>query len=222
MKRVVVHSGGLDSSTLLAQLAHDFGNDNIIAISFNYGSKHNEMEIDAAEKLCRYYDIKREVVDLTTISKILKSNLLKKGGNIPEGHYEDPSMRSTVVPFRNAILLSIATGFCESIEADEVYLGTHAGDHAIYPDCRGEFSDAMSKAIYHGTYRGVKAIYPFLDMTKQDIVKLGLKLNVPYEYTYTCYNGNKNPCGKCGSCVERLEAFSKNNTQDPLTYANEV
>jgi 7-cyano-7-deazaguanine synthase len=218
MKRVIILSGGLDSTTALAYYIDTQNKKDITTITFNYGSKHNTQENNAAKKIANYYGVKNTIINLDFINKLFKSNLLKKGGKIPFGHYADKTMKKTVVPFRNGIMLSIASGYCESIGFDSIVLGNHSGDHFIYLDCRTSFSKPMSEAIFQGTDRHIIVERPFEMMTKTDIVKLGSKLKVPYELTYSCYNGEKIHCGKCGTCYERKEAFRDASVKDPTIY----
>jgi 7-cyano-7-deazaguanine synthase len=214
-KVIVTFSGGLDSTTLLFWSARQY---QVTALTFDYGSKHNMQEQAAAKEIARQLDISQKVIRLPFVDELFKSSLLRSGGQIPEGHYEDSSMRDTVVPFRNGIILSIAAGYAESIGARTVLYAAHAGDHAIYPDCRPDFLNAMSEAARLGTYLGVKIEDPFVEMTKKDIVILGNELRVPFELTYSCYKGGKLHCGKCGTCVERKEAFQLAGIPDPTKY----
>lgn len=218
MKALVVLSGGMDSATALAWAVGTYGVSEIETITFNYGSKHNERENLSAVNLCKHYGIGNKIVLMPFVNELFKSDLLKSGGEIPEGHYADPCMKRTVVPFRNGIMLSIAAGYAESIGASVVVLGNHAGDHAIYPDCRSEFSVPMAEAIKHGTYTRIELIRPFEKMTKTDIAKEGGRLGVPYHLTYSCYKGAEKHCGKCGTCYERIEAFRDSGVPDPTTY----
>jgi 7-cyano-7-deazaguanine synthase len=218
MKKLIVLSGGMDSATILGKLAHEYPRENIKAISFHYGSKHNDRENISAHKLALHYGIEQRMVSLPFINELFKSDLLMSGGDIPEGHYEDPSMRKTVVPFRNGIMLAIAVGYAESIEADTIYVGNHAGDHAIYPDCRMSFIIYMDQAIREGTYSKIKLISPYCNETKADIVRSGVSYRVPYELTYSCYKGAIKHCGKCGTCFERKEAFERAGIIDPTEY----
>jgi len=212
---IVALSGGLDSATLTAWALSRY---DVRTITFDYGSKHNEREIAAAEKLCKSFGVPNSVIRLPFVNELFKSDLLKSGGEVPEGHYEDVSMRSTVVPFRNGIILSVAIGFAESVDARTVLYAAHGGDHAIYPDCRPEFLQAMSEAARNGTYAGVEIKDPFIGMKKKDIVLLGNQLGVPFELTYSCYKGGEKHCGKCGTCVERREAFNLAGVPDPTVY----
>ncbi len=215
MKSVIVLSGGMDSLTALAEMINR--GDEIVCLNFQYGSKHNAKENEAIKKITEHFRVplKQIVLDF---NDYLKSDLLNSGGEIPEGHYAAENMKKTVIPFRNGIMLSIAAGFAESIEASTVVLGNHAGDHAIYPDCRATFVDAMDKAINLGTYAGIRLFSPFLLLTKGQIVSRGIELGVPYEHSWSCYKGGDIHCGKCGTCVERLEAFEQAGIQDPLPY----
>lgn len=214
-KAIVMLSGGLDSATLLYWAARRY---DITAITFDYGSKHNDRERAAAEELARRLGISHTLVGLPFVNELFKSDLLRSGGDIPEGHYEDSSMRSTVVPFRNGVMLSIAVGYSESVGAKTVLYAAHAGDHAIYPDCRPAFLDAISQAARAGTYIGVEIKDPFIGLHKKDIVLLGKALSVPFEATYSCYNGGDLHCGRCGTCVERREAFQLAGIDDPTKY----
>ena len=215
-KAIIIISGGMDSVTCLCWAKKEYKE--VEALSFDYGSKHSEKELRCARLICELNGIKHHIIKLDFINKLFKSDLLKSGGEIPEGHYEDDSMKSTVVPFRNGIMLSIAVGYAESVDADNVLIGSHKGDHAIYPDCRKEFTEAISKSAELGTYKKVKIISPFNDKTKAEILKWGLENKVPYDMTWSCYRGGEKHCGKCGTCVERLEAFKLNDVEDMVEY----
>ena len=217
MKTLIVLSGGMDSTTSLAH-ARAQGYKISGAVHFQYGSKHNARELIAAQALADHYRIQLHVIKLGFINTLFKSDLLKSGSEVPEGHYEDLSMKRTVVPFRNGIMLSIAAGLAESLEADSVTLGNHAGDHAIYPDCRQEFVLPMSAAIEVGTYRRIKLLTPFVSLSKGDIARIGYELGVPFNLTWSCYQGGEKHCGRCGTCVERIEAFQKARVADPTIY----
>lgn len=203
MKALIIYSGGLDSTVLLYQYRESVK----LAVSFDYGSKHNEREIRCAERNCRKLGIPHLVIPLPFFSHF-KSSLLKDGGEIPEGNYADENMKSTVVPFRNGIMLSIAAGIAESNELDTLLIANHGGDHSIYPDCRTEFIDAIDEAIRLGTYAGVRVVSPYAEMNKHDIALIGKELNVDFSDTYSCYNGNETHCGLCSTCIERKEALS--------------
>lgn len=218
MKALVVLSGGMDSSTGLALAVGMYGAKEIETITFNYGSKHNDRENAAAKALADFYGVKNTLVRMPFVNELFKSDLLQSGGEVPEGHYADPSMKRTVVPFRNGIMLSIAAGYAESIGAKVLLLGNHTGDHAIYPDCREAFSAPMAAAIKHGTYAELDLMRPFEGISKTDIARLGGMLKVPYELTYSCYKGGEKHCGKCGTCFERKEAFRDSGVADPTQY----
>ncbi len=214
-KGLIALSGGLDSTTLLYYLL-DKGYEIPLAVSVYYGSKHNEKEIEAAKYHTEKLGIKHIVLDLSYMKDLFKSSLLKGQEDVPEGYYTEENMKKTVVPFRNAIILSNLVGIAESEGLDNVFLASHSGDHAIYPDCRPEFNKSMYLAAYHGTFNHVKILFPFENFTKDEVVKIGLKLRVPYEHTWSCYKGGDRPCLKCGTCTERIEAFYLNKTKDPL------
>ncbi|MEI8387542.1 MAG: 7-cyano-7-deazaguanine synthase QueC [Verrucomicrobiota bacterium] len=218
MKAVVLLSGGMDS---VAALYHARGNHEIVAaISFHYGSKHNDREIPFAKWHSDRLGIPHIVVPLAFIGEQFDSDLLKRGGEIPKGHYEEQSMKKTVVPFRNGIMLSIAGGFAESKGASALVIAAHAGDHAIYPDCREDFMRAMGDAIRLGTYAEVDLIRPFISMTKGDIARRGHGLGVDFSKTWSCYVGGETHCGECGTCVERREAFLLAGLPDPTAYVS--
>ena len=200
---VIVLSGGMDSTTLL----HDCKERIALAVTFDYGSRHNAREIECARKNCEMFGIEHIVIPLEFMGRYFKSSLLIGGEEIPEGHYADENMKSTVVPFRNGIMLSIAAGLAESRGLKKVMLANHGGDHAIYPDCRPGFVDAMSEAIKQGTYDGVVIDAPYTNITKSDIARIGKLKGVDYSLTYSCYKGGEKHCGKCGTCVERMEAL---------------
>lgn len=212
MKAVLVYSGGLDSTTLL----YEYKDSIALAVSFDYGSKHNKRELEFAALNCKRLGIRHLVIPLEFMGKYFKSDLLIGGGDIPEGSYADENMKSTVVPFRNGIMLSIAAGLAESYELDAIMLANHSGDHAIYPDCRPEFIEGMAAAVEAGTYNGVKVVSPYCNMTKRDIALRGRELGVDFSLTYSCYKGGEKHCGRCGTCVERKEALEG---FDPTEYS---
>jgi len=187
-----------------------------VALSFNYGSKHNKREIEFAAKNCQNLGIEHRVIELDLNKMGFVSDLLQSGGNIPNGHYENETMKSTVVPFRNGIMLSIAAGIAESIDCERLLISNHAGDHAIYPDCRPEFIKSMSDAIRFGTYNNVEIFAPMTNLTKREIALQGKAINVPFQNTYSSYNGQKIHCGTCGTCVERKEALDGFDTTEYL------
>ena len=215
MKTVLILSGGMDSTTLLYDLIDQ--DIEVYPISFNYGQRHNK-ELILASKNCERLKLEHKIVDLTSLQSILDNSSLTGDIDVPEGYYKDENMKSTVVPNRNMIMLSIAVGYAINIGSDKVCYGAHAGDHDIYPDCRAEFVDALNGATILCHYEPVYIYAPYLYMDKADIVNRGLELNVPYEDTWTCYKGGERACGVCGSCVERLEAFEKNGVKDPVKY----
>ena len=209
-------SGGLDSAVLLNTAIYE--KKNPTAVSFIYPSKHNEYERAAAVSICNYYSLELHSINITSVLASFKSNLLKGQGDIPEGHYEDKSMSQTVIPARNMIFISILTGLAESNDAKEVWLGVHSGDHLIYPDCRPEFIENMNLAVGKATDKNIRLKAPFLDWNKTDIIAQGLLLDFPFHLTRTCYKNQPIACGKCGSCVERLEAFKANGIKDVIKY----
>ena len=211
MKAVLVYSGGLDSTTLL----YEYKDSIALAVSFDYGSKHNKRELEYAALNCKRLGIRHLVIPLEFMGKYFKSDLLIGGGDIPEGSYADENMKSTVVPFRNGIMLSISAGLAESYELDAIMLANHSGDHAIYPDCRPEFIEGMAAAVEAGTYNGVKVVSPYCNMTKREIALRGRELGVDFSLTYSCYKGGEKHCGRCGTCVERKEALEG---FDPTEY----
>jgi 7-cyano-7-deazaguanine synthase len=216
---LVVLSGGMDSTTLLYWLlARPEYYGVKYCVNFFYGSKHNEKEREMARLTCKNLKLELIEIDMDFIGKYFKSDLLKSGGEVPEGHYADENMKKTVVPFRNGIMLSIAAGLAESFDLNAVALGNHYGDHAIYPDCRVDFIEPMALAIKKGTWKNVKLLSPFATVTKTDIAKIGGDLKVPFQNTYTCYKGGDKHCGKCGSCVERLSSFKEAGVVDPTEY----
>lgn len=215
---VLALSGGMDSSTLLAHLL-DQGH-SVDALIFTYGSKHNEYENKAAQDIARHYGVPHHIIDLSGVMASFKSNLLKSGGAIPEGHYEDESMALTVVPARNIIFLSILAGHAWSVGATEIAIGIHQGDHVVYEDCRKEFFKAMDSALYLGTGGRVEISAPFVNLDKTGILGVGQGLGVPYGLTRTCYKDQPLACGKCGSCCERLSAFYSLGVADPADYEN--
>lgn len=219
MKRLVLFSGGMDSTVVLAYvLSISKAEDEVRALSFNYGSKHNEREWESAKAVAQFYDVPLERIHLDFVPQLFKSDLLSTGGDVPDGHYADESMKKTVVPFRNGIMLSIAAGYAESNDIDEVYLANHAGDHTIYPDCRVEFVGPMMEAIKQGTYKRVRFVAPFAHIDKSNLAALGACLDVPFHLTWSCYKGGEAHCGTCGTCVERMEAFQESNLVDPTVY----
>ena len=193
---LLVLSGGMDSTTMLYEYAAQIA----AAVTFNYGANHNMREAACARENCRRLGIEWIEIDLEFMGRYFKSSLLSGADAIPEGDYRDETMRSTVVPFRNGIMLSIAAGLAESRGLKAVMIANHGGDHAIYPDCRQEFIGA-------GTYEHLELRAPYTNLTKADIARRGKALGVDYSLTYSCYKGGERHCGKCGTCVERREAM---------------
>jgi len=213
---VVLLSGGMDSVTALYDAASRATV--VVAISFDYGSKHNAREIPCAKWHAGKLAIPHITVPLGFIGEHFSSDLLQSGGEIPKGHYEEQTMKKTVVPFRNGIMLSIAAGLAESKCADGLVIAAHAGDHAIYPDCREVFMQAMADAVRLGTYANVELLRPFINLSKSGIVARGTELGVDYSQTWSCYVGGDVQCGECGTCVERREAFLLAGVDDPTPY----
>lgn len=217
MKTIVSLSGGLDSTALVAYLK-DKGRPASVAVNFQYGSKHNKYEADAASAVAKHYNLPLLFVDLCHVFTYIKSDLLLVGGPVPEGHYQEESMRKTVVPFRNGIFLSVLAAIAESNGATTIAIGAHEGDHYIYPDCRPTFLNAMAKAISHGTENHAVTIAPFQDCDKVAVARIGHRLAAPFHLTRTCYKDQPIACGKCGACQERLAAFAAIEVTDPIEY----
>ena len=211
---VIIVSGGMDSITLL----YDHKDEIALGISFDYGSNHNAREIPFAKMHCERLGIKHITINLDFMHQYFKSSLLDGADAIPEGHYADDNMKSTVVPFRNGIMLSIAIGIAESNNLDQVFIANHGGDHTIYPDCRPECIKAIDSAANAGTYNNVKVIAPYTQITKSDIARIGKKLGIDYTETWSCYKGGEIHCGKCGTCVERKEALAEAGIEDCTIY----
>lgn len=216
MKVCVLLSGGMDSVTVLYEAVHT--HEVVACLSFDYGSKHNAREIPFAKLHAERHGIVHHTVSLDFMDHLFKSDLLRSGGDIPEGHYAEESMKQTVVPFRNGIMLAVATGFAESVEAEGVVIAAHSGDHAIYPDCREPFMQAMGDAMQYGTYLNMELLRPFIDKDKAAIAKRGLELGIDFTETWSCYKGGEIHCGVCGTCVERREAFQLAGVDDPTRY----
>jgi 7-cyano-7-deazaguanine synthase len=218
-KTVVLFSGGMDSTTLLYSLLES--GSEVHALGINYGQRH-AIELVAASEIAKKIGIPFEMADLRSITNLINTgSLTNKNISVPEGHYEANSMKNTVVANRNMILLSVATGWAITLKAKAVAYAAHAGDHAIYADCRPEFINAISKTIELCDELGVKLLTPFKTMSKADICKLGNKLGVPFALTWSCYKGQDKHCGKCGTCIERQEAFELAKVKDPTLYQYE-
>ena len=211
---ILIYSGGMDSTTMLYEYQERIA----IAVSFDYGSNHNTKEIACAKTHCLRLGITHMVIPLGFIPRYFRSSLLDGAEAIPEGSYDDENMRSTVVPFRNGIMLSIAVGLAESYNLQYVMMANHGGDHTIYPDCRPEFVDAFDNASKAGTFNGVSLLSPYVNLTKGDIAKRGKQLCIDYAETWSCYKGGEKHCGRCGTCVERREALAEAGIDDPTEY----
>ena len=211
---IIVLSGGMDSVTML----YEFASEIKVAVSFDSGSKHNAKEIPFAALHCQRLGIQHIVIPLDFMTRYFKSSLLMGGEDIPEGNYDDENMKSTVVPFRNGIMLSVAAGLAESHGLKRLFIANHIGDHAIYPDCRAGFIKAMSEAVSEGTYEHIRIEAPYTGINKTDIAKRGAKLGINYAETWSCYKGGEKHCGKCGTCMERKEAFREAGLIDPTIY----
>lgn len=212
MKTILILSGGMDSITLLYKLLEQ--GKTVKAISFNYGQRHSR-ELEQAKKTCEKLGVEHKIIDISFLKELVSNSALTSDVKVPEGHYEDESMKLTVVPNRNMIMASIAIGWAVNEDYDQVALGVHAGDHAIYPDCRPEFIEALGRIAMIANYKPIEIYTPFLQIDKGDIAIEGKRLNVDYSLTHTCYNGQEKPCGKCGACQERAEAFAKAGITDP-------
>lgn len=211
---LIALSGGVDSTTLL----YEYREEVACAVGFDYGSKHNAQELAAAKSICRELEIPYLIIPLAFIGEYFRSDLLLSGGEMQLGDYSEENMRSTVVPFRNGIMLSVLAGLAESRDLQQVLIANHFGDHAIYPDCRESFVTPMGEAITAGTSNGVKLVAPYTTLTKAEIVARGTRLGVPYGKTYSCYQGGERHCGRCGTCRERHDAFVANGLEDPTLY----
>ena len=211
---ILILSGGMDSTTLL----YDCQARIALAISFDYGSNHNARELPVARLHCERLGIEHLIIPLGFMAQYFESSLLEGGDDIPEGHYADDNMTSTVVPFRNGLMLSVAIGLAESRGLSHVMMANHSGDHTIYPDCRPEFVSAMSEAARTGTFPGITLLCPFTGLTKGQIAARGRELGLDYAETWSCYKGQQRHCGKCGTCVERKEALAEAGIEDPTAY----
>lgn len=210
----IIVSGGMDSITLL----YDKKDEIALAVSFDYGSNHNAREIPLAALHCKRLGIEHIVIPLDFMPQYFNSSLLQGAEAIPEGHYADENMKSTVVPFRNGIMLSIAVGMAESRGLTRVFIANHGGDHSIYPDCRPEFVKAISDAAVAGTYTKTRIEGPYTNITKADIASIGKRLGIDYTETWSCYKGGRKHCGCCGTCVERREALAEAGIEDKTEY----
>jgi len=223
MRALVLFSGGLDSSTCLAKAVKQYGNENVTALSIFYGQKHKK-EVEAAQQIAKYYNVELLTLDLGKIFEFSSCSLLESSDeDIPMESYAEQLKKtdgepvSTYVPFRNGLFLSSAASIALSKDCSVIYYGAHSDDAAgnAYPDCSSDFNDAINRAIYLGSGNQLRVEAPFVNLTKADVVKQGIDLNVPYEMTWSCYVGSDRPCGKCGTCIDRQKAFELNGIEDP-------
>ncbi len=217
MVAVVVCSGGLDSVTLAHRMAAS--GEELILVSFDYGQRHKK-ELDYARACAKRLNARFELVDLSSVGRLLSGSALTDGGEVPEGHYEEATMAATIVPNRNAIMLTVAYGLAAAAGARAVAAAVHGGDHFIYPDCRPDFAEALDK-MQRLALDGVGEVSletPFIHWSKAEIAAEGARLGVPFEESWSCYKGGEIHCGRCGTCVERLEAFDIAGVEDPTPY----
>lgn len=214
---LIILSGGMDSVTMLYEYADSIE----LAVSFDYGSNHNEREIACAALHCRKLEIEHLVIDLSFIGRYFHSSLLEGADAVPDGDYDFDNMKSTVVPFRNGIMLSAAAGLAESHGLTRVMIANHSGDHAIYPDCRASFIKAMATAISEGTYDNIMLYAPYTMLTKAEIAVRGKNLGIDYSQTYSCYKGGEKHCGQCGTCRERRAALAEAGIADNTDYCDD-
>lgn len=230
MKALVLNSGGVDSTTCVGIAVDKYGSSNVVTASLYYGQKHDK-ELECARKVAEYYGVRHIEEDISNVMKFAKDvcTLMKGGKEIEHSSYAEQIARdgegrvATYVPFRNGLLLSIAASYADSIfpgEEVEIYYGAHADDAAgqAYADCSPEFAEAMDQAIYIGTYKKISVARPLINMNKSQVVKTGLELGVPYNLTWSCYEGGEKQCGTCGTCIDRKKAFEDNNVVDPVPY----
>lgn len=220
MKSVIIYSGGLDSTVLLYHLRAE-GRE-LHALSLNYGQRHR-CELEAARQLAAGLAVPHQVIDLSALSPLLAgSSLTSPEIPVPEGHYAEENMKTTVVPNRNMIFLAVAAAWAISLKADTIAYAAHSGDHAIYPDCREPFAQAMDQAIQLADWHQVRLERPFVSRDKAWIAGRGAELGVPFAQTWSCYQGQALHCGRCGTCIERREAFHLAGIEDPTTYADDA
>ena len=211
---VIVVSGGMDSITLLYEKKDEIA----LGISFDYGSNHNHNELPLAALHCQRLGIAHVVIPLGFMHQYFKSSLLESGASIPDGSYDEDNMKSTVVPFRNGVMLAVAAGIAESNGLTKVLIANHGGDHTICPDCRPEFIAAMDAAVEAGTFVNVHVVAPYTNISKADIARRGSSLGIDYAETWSCYKGGDVHCGTCGTCVERKEALREAGITDNTKY----
>jgi len=227
MKALVLISGGIDSTTCLALAVSKYGNKNVVGLSIYYGQRHDK-EIQSADAVCKHYNVEHIKLDLSTMFEFSNCSLLQHSNeDIPEESYDKQLSQtngkpvSTYVPFRNGLFLSSAAAIALSKDCSVIYYGAHADDAAgnAYPDCSPAFNNAMNSAIYEGSGKQLQIEAPFINLNKAGVVKMGLELGAPYELTWSCYEGHKKACGKCGTCIDRKNAFLANGVTDPIEYA---
>lgn len=211
---LLVLSGGMDSVTLL----YEYRDQIAMAVNFHYGSNHNDRETECARYHCSKLGVELLELNLDFMGEYFHSSLLDGPDAVPEGTYADDNMRSTVVPFRNGIMLAVAAGIAESNGLTKLLIASHAGDHAIYPDCRQGFIEAMGRAIEEGTYEDISLMAPYSSLTKAQIAEIGKRLGVEYDKTYSCYRGQEKHCGRCATCMERREALALAGIDDTTPY----
>ncbi|WP_052080817.1 7-cyano-7-deazaguanine synthase QueC [Porphyromonas sp. COT-239 OH1446] len=211
---LIVLSGGMDSVTLLYEYRERIG----LALSFDYGAKHNARELPCARYHCERLGIPHIIIPLGFMGEYFRSSLLLSGGDIPLGQYDEHNIQSTVVPFRNGIMLSIAAGLAESHALGSIYIANHFGDHALYPDCRASFIEPMTRAVREGTTNAVELIAPYTHLDKGQIASIGARLGIDYSHTWSCYQGRELHCGECSTCLERREAMAQAGLEDPTAY----
>lgn len=223
-KAIVIYSGGADSLTLLRQVNAMEFYDEIIAVSINYGQRH-KIELEYAARQCEELALEHKIIDLSMLRDILSASALTSDMEMPTGHYQAENMKQTVVPNRNAIMINIAAGYAMTIGAKDMYMGAHAGDHYIYPDCRPEFFEAQARVLAISGETPINILTPFLHMDKAAIMRVGNNLDIDYVDAWTCYDPQNFedtdlvPCGECGSCVERIEAVNLSHAIDTTVYA---
>ena len=212
---IVVYSGGMDSFTLINHAIKE-GHE-VSAVSFDYGQRHKK-ELEFALNFCSSKGLNHKLIDISNIRTLLKGSSLTDNLEVPEGHYEEEAMKNTVVPNRNMIMISLSIAYAISTGSREVWYGAHYGDHSIYPDCRPAFVEAMNSVALLADYEPVSVKAPFINLSKGKILSKGIEMGLDYSQSWTCYKGEDKACGKCGACVERLEAFEENGQRDPIKY----
>lgn len=216
MKAVIIFSGGIDSTVMLTEQVKTMGKDNVKALFFDYGSKHNERELEAAKKITELLSVPMEIVHIGSLNRLLASDLLQTEKDVVQPGSTDERKR-VFIPFRNGIMLSVAVGYADSIDYNQVYIGTHrhVDPTQTYPDCTRNFINCFSAASFEGTYRNVTVMAPLSAVTKPGIIKMGLAIGAPLQLTYSCYNGRELQCGKCGTCLDRIKGFRALGMFDP-------